>query len=87
MSIFSAIVLFAVIWFLALLTVLPIGIRTQDEDGRVVRGTPSSAPVDAMIRRKLVAATLVALAVWVPIIWLIVWSGLTIRDLDIWGRM
>lgn len=87
MSIFSAIVLYLVVWFLVLLTLLPVGIRTQDEEGTVVRGTPSSAPVNAMIGRKLVLATLIAVVVWAPLVWLIGWSGLTVRDIDFWGRM
>ena len=36
MTVFSGAVLFAVIWFLALLTILPLGVRTQGEDGHVV---------------------------------------------------
>jgi predicted secreted protein len=57
MTITAAFVLFAVLWFLALLTILPLRVRTQGEDGAVVPGTPSSAPTDADIRRKLAWAT------------------------------
>lgn len=87
MNITAAIVLFAVLWFLALLTILPIRVRTQGEDGSVVPGTPASAPTDANIRRKLAWATVVAVVLWVPIVAVIVWGGFTIRDIDIWGRM
>ncbi len=87
MSIFSAVVLLAVIWFLALLCILPMRIRTQGEAGSVVPGTPASAPEDAMIRGKLIWTTVVALVVWLPIVAVIIWGGLTVRDLDIWGRM
>ena len=55
----GAIVLFAIIWFVALLVALPIGVRTQGEAGDVVPGTPSSAPVDAMIGRKMIWVTVV----------------------------
>jgi predicted secreted protein len=87
MTLFSGAVLFGVIWFLALLAILPLGVRTQGEDGRVVRGTPSSAPTEAKIRRKLAWATLLALLIWAPIAATILWSGLGIRDIDFWGRM
>ena len=50
MNVVSALVLFAVIWFVTLLVALPIGLTTQEEAGEVVPGTPASAPVDAMIR-------------------------------------
>jgi len=87
MNIYSAIVLFAVLWFLALLTILPMRVRTQEEDGHIVPGTPGSAPVDAMMRRKFFWTTVVALVLWAALVSVIIWSGLTVRDLDFWGRM
>ena len=87
MSVTGAIVLFAVIWFLTLLVLLPVGIRTQEEAGDVTPGTPSSAPVDPMIGRKLLWATGITLALWLPLCALILWGGLTVRDIDIWHRM
>lgn len=87
MTITAGIVLFAVIWFLTLFVVLPIGVRTQAEDGTVEPGTPASAPADAMIRTKLRRVTLIALAIWVPLSAFILWGGLTTADLDVWGWM
>lgn len=87
MTITGAIVLFAVIWFVALLVALPIGLRTQGEAGEVVPGTPESAPVDAMIPKKLLWVTVVTLALWLPLCAFILWGGVTVRDLDIWHRM
>ena len=87
MSITGAIVLFAVIWFVTLLVVLPIGLRTQGEAGEVVPGTPASAPADARIGRKLFWTTVVAIALWGPLCAFILWGGVTVRDIDFWGRM
>ena len=87
MSVTGAIVLFAVIWFLTLLVLLPVGIRTQEEAGDVTPGTPSSAPEDPMIGRKLLWTTGITLALWLPLCALILWGGLTVRDIDIWHRM
>ena len=87
MSITGAIVLYAVIWFLALLVALPIGIRTQGEAGEITPGTPGSAPADPMIRKKVIWATIAALVISVPICLLIAFGGLTVADLDIWGVM
>ena len=87
MTVFSAFVLFAVIWFLALLVALPIGVRTQAEAGEITPGTPPSAPHDPMIGRKMLWVTLVALALWLPLCAVILWGGITMRDLDVWGRM
>jgi predicted secreted protein len=87
MSITGAIVLFAVIWFVTLLVLLPVGLQTQGEAGDVAPGTPSSAPADAMIRKKLLWTTIVTVALWAPLCALILWGGLSVRDLDFWGRM
>lgn len=87
MSITAAIVLYAVIWFLSLFVALPIGLRTQAEDGEVVPGTPESAPSNPMIRKKVKWVTLVTTVLWAIVVSTILWSGLTMRDLDFWGRM
>ena len=87
MSITAILVVFATIWFLALLVSLPIGLRTQGEAGEVVPGTPASAPVDAMIRKKLLWATYAAVAITVPLCGFIIYGGVTLRDLDVWHMM
>ena len=79
--------LFVVIWFLALFVALPINVRTQAEDGRVVPGTPASAPSDPMLRRKFSWVTAVAVVIWAGVCAVILWGGLTVRDIDVWGRM
>lgn len=85
MTITAAFVLYAMLWFLCLFVALPIGLRTQAEDGSVVPGTPSSAPVNPMMGRKFLWTTVVATVLWAVIASIIVWGGLTIRDIDIWG--
>ena len=87
MTITAAIVLFAVIWFLTLFVALPIGLRTQGEAGEVVPGTPSSAPAEPQMRRKFFWVTLITLALWLPLCAFLIWGGVTVRDIDIWGRM
>jgi predicted secreted protein len=44
MSVSFAIAIYVVIWWTVLFAILPIGVRTQGEDGFVVPGTPASAP-------------------------------------------
>ncbi len=87
MTITAALVLFAVLWFLTLFVALPIGLRTQGEDGNVVPGTPDSAPSDPMIRKKLKWVTLIATLLWALVISVILWGGISIHDLDFFGRM
>ncbi len=87
MSIASSIVVFAVIWFLTLFVVLPIGLRTQGEDGNVVPGTPASAPSNPQLRRKFLWVTAITVVLWAAVCSVIVWGGVSMRDLDFWGRM
>jgi predicted secreted protein len=87
MTVTAALVLFAVVWFLVLFVALPIGVRTQAEDGRVEPGTPASAPSAPEHRRKLLLVTGIAVALWAAICAVILWGGITVRDLDVWGRM
>jgi predicted secreted protein len=82
MGITSAIVLYAVCWFMTLFVVLPLRMQTQGEAGEVVPGTPSSAPANLNLKRKAVTTTIFATIVWVILV-SIIWSGwITIDSLD-----
>lgn len=87
MSITSALVLFAVIWFMVFFIVLPLRLTTQGEAGDVVPGTPVSAPSDAQIKRKAKITTFWALGLWVVIAGVILSGVITVRDFDVMGRM
>jgi predicted secreted protein len=52
--------IYVVIWWTVLFAVLPIGVRTQGEEGEVVPGTPASAPVSPRLLRVLALTTLLA---------------------------
>lgn len=71
MAIGSIIAVYFVVWWIVLFAVLPWGVRTQDEEGEVVLGTPSSAPVKPRILRKALITSFVA-AIVTFLIWLIV---------------
>jgi predicted secreted protein len=59
-----AVAIFIFIWWITLFAVLPFGVRTQDEEGSVVPGTPGSAPAKPRILRIFVINTLVAAVVF-----------------------
>jgi predicted secreted protein len=73
MSISFAIAIYVVIWWTVLFAILPIGVRTQGEDGLVVPGTPESAPTRPRLLRIVVLTTLVSALVfaslWAAIRW------------------
>jgi predicted secreted protein len=87
MSITAALVLFSVTWFMVFFIVLPIRFKSQGETGTVVPGTPSSAPAEENVKRKAWITTLVAVPLACAISAVILWGGITIRDIDVFHRM
>lgn len=87
MSITSAIVLFAVIWFMVFLIILPLRNVTQGESGQVVPGTHVSAPVDPQLKGKALLTTWWSIALWVVIGGTILSGVISVRDFDFMNRM
>ena len=87
MSVTSAFVLFAVIWFLTFLIVIPVRIKTQGDLGVVLKGTQAGAPEVHDLRRKAIITTGLSLILWLLITILIVFEIVTIEDIDFFGRM
>lgn len=83
----SALVLFAVIWFLVLFVVLPLRLETQGDRGEIVPGTQAGAPANLNMWRKARLTTIIAAVIW-AIVAAIIWSEvITVRDLDFFNRM
>ena len=84
MSIFTALAIYFVVWWLVLFAVLPWGVRSQDESGEVVPGTDPGAPILPNLKRKLVWTTIVATVVFAA--WYIVYANrlITLDDLARW---
>jgi len=87
MSVTSAFVLFAVIWFLTFLIVIPFKIKTQGDLGVVVKGTQAGAPEVHNLRRKAIITTGTSLILWLLITLLVLSETVTIEDIDLFGRM
>ena len=64
MSLTLSAAIYVVIWWTVLFAVLPIGIRTQGEDGEVVPGTPASAPASPRLLRVVALTTLLSAVVF-----------------------
>lgn len=62
-----AIATFFCIWFITLFAVLPFGVRTQDEEGEVVPGTPASAPHKVNMGKMFLINTVVASIVFATV--------------------
>lgn len=81
MPIYSAFVLYAVLWFLILLMVLPLGVRSQEEVGDVAPGTPAGAPAESRILLKMLWATIGAGAALAAIWGIIEYEVITQADI------
>ena len=87
MGVTSGIVLFAVLWFLTFLVVIPFRLKTQGDVGEVVPGTHAGAPHQHNLRGKAILTTAIAALLWVVIATIIITGTITVRDLDWFGRM
>jgi predicted secreted protein len=87
MGITSAIVLFAVIWFMVLFMVLPWRLTTQGEAGKVEPGTPESAPTDPQMGRRVKLVTAISVVLWLVAAGVILSGWISIEDLDFFNRM
>jgi predicted secreted protein len=78
MSLSLAIAIYVVLWWTVLFAVLPIGVRTQGEDGSIVPGTPASAPTTPRLLRIVLLTTLIS-----ALIFLGLWAAIRYRVLDL----
>lgn len=84
MAITSAIVLYAVIWFMTFLIVIPIRIQTQGDLGQVVEGTHAGSPEVHNLRKKAKITTLFSAVLWGILFSIITFEVVTVRDIDGW---
>lgn len=82
MTITAAFVLFAVIWFLTLLVVLPVRIKTQGDLGDIVPGTHSGAPEVHHMKKKMWITTGISVVLWAIIAGIIISGVISVRDFD-----
>lgn len=87
MSVTAAIVLFAVIWFVVMFVTLPIGLRSQGDEGEVVPGTHEGSPANFNLKRRMLMVTALTIVIWAVIAGIIISGTITVRDIDWFGRM
>ena len=86
MAITSAIVVFAVVWFLVLFCVLPFGGPSQSEMGEVSPGTPRSAPANPRMKRKFAITTVITLVIWGPLCLAIIYGYINVETMNLYKR-
>jgi len=79
---FLTVAVLVVLWWVVLFATLPIGLRTQDEEGNVTLGTVPSAPGRTRhVVRAMSVTTLVTLALYLVYLGAKHWLGVTLDDL------
>jgi predicted secreted protein len=78
MTLALGLALYFIIWWTTLFAVLPWGVRTQDEEGVVVPGTPESAPARPRLIKVVVLNTVVA-----TIVFAMVWAAIDFKLIPI----
>jgi predicted secreted protein len=84
MGVTSAIVLYAVLWFMTFLIVIPMRLKTQGDLGKIVPGTHAGSPEVHNLKRKAWITTGVSAILWGIIAGIILSGAITVRDLDSW---
>ncbi|MCT4554531.1 MAG: DUF1467 family protein [Pelagimonas sp.] len=84
MGITSALVLYAVIWFMTFLIVIPIRLQTQGDVGDVVPGTHAGSPEVHNLKRKAWITSAVAFVIWVVVAGTILSGAISVDDIDRW---
>jgi predicted secreted protein len=86
-SLFFAVSMYLVIWWIVLFAMLPIGVRTSEEEGeKVVPGAVESAPHVPNLLPKMVATTVVSSIVFAALYVIIVHHVITLDDIPFFPR-
>jgi predicted secreted protein len=86
MTLSFAIAIYVVIWWVVLFAMLPIGVRSQAEEGEVSPGTPESAPHQPRLLPKMLATTVVASIVFAAVYVIIVHRVITLDQIPFLPR-
>ena len=87
MSIFTALAIYFVLWWIVLFAVLPWGVHSQHESGEMTPGTDPGAPVLTNLRQKLVWTTVVATVVFAAWFAVYFYRLVTLDQLAAWLDM
>ena len=83
----SAIVLYAVVWFMVFFVILPIGLSTQGDEGKIEPGTHAGSPADFPLRRKMLQTTIWGTLIWALIAGVILSGRISVQDFDWFDRL
>ncbi len=82
MGITSGLVLYAVVWFMTFLVVIPFRVQTQGDLGDVVPGTHAGSPEVHNLKKKAWITTLISCVIWGILAAIILTGFITVEDFD-----
>ena len=83
----SAIVLYAIVWFMLFLIILPIRVQTQGDLNEIVPGTHAGAPEHHHLRTKALWCTGLSFLIWGFFFAVILSGVISVDNLEDWfGR-
>jgi predicted secreted protein len=86
MTIGTAISVYVIFWWVLLFAFLPIGVKAQDETGRVRKGSAESAPVKQHLVLKMLATTVVSAVIFAAVYYLVANHILTLNSIPFLPR-
>jgi len=81
MDFVTGLVVYLIVWWLALFTILPLGVTGQAESGQIVPGTESGAPVIANLKAKAWMTTVMAAIVWLILFVVLEYQLISLNDI------
>ncbi len=63
-SVAFGVAVYVIVWWLTLFIILPLGIESQVEKGKVTRGSERGAPAKPVMLKKIVLTTLISAVVF-----------------------
>ena len=81
MSLVFGVAIYIVIWWVVLFAILPLRVKTQEEDGEVTDGTPESAPVLPLLGWKFATTTVVAAILFGGVYVLLVYKPIGLNEI------
>ena len=78
----SGLVLYAVIWSLTFLIVLPFRIETQGDLDDIVPGTHAGSPEHHHLKKKAIWTTIIAAVIWAIVATIILTGWISVDDVE-----
>jgi len=85
---YTVLAIYFIVWWLVFFTVLPFGIRSQEEPAEIALGTDPGAPKVHGLKTKLLWTTAVSTIVFATFYWAFVTKVVAFEDVvTLWGLL